>query len=204
MSAFGIEGFATSAEVAVDLYTDTYRVSGVVRTPFTRVAEILNQLPAGHLSIERATISEHADERGTVAAPTALVALEEIRVMIAPQLEGSGRSDMRIEKRPVRALLAIPPFRLTGMVHVSIGSRPVDGILNAHDRFLAMTEVTLTSALHPHLGRSAAAVALRRDRAHVLLVVDDERPDELLSDVLDQQTAERWLHRPRDPVERGP
>ena len=43
------------------------------------------------------------------------------------------------------ALLAIPPFRITGMVHVPIGSRPVDGLLMSHDRFLTMTEVTIAS-----------------------------------------------------------
>jgi hypothetical protein len=194
MSAFGIDGFATPVDVELDVYTDTYRVSGVVRTPFSRVAEILNQLPSDHLPVERATISEHAGDASPLGAPSALVSMAEILVVVAPQLEGAGRADMRIEKRPVRALLAIPPFRLTGMVHVPIGSRPVDGLLLAHDRFLTMTEVTVSSAIHPHLERSASAVALRRDRAHVLLVVDDERPDELLSDVLDQQTAERWLH----------
>ena len=194
MSAFGIDGFASLADVAVDVYTDTYRVSGIVRTPFTRVAEIINQLPAEHLPIERATISEHGEEASSLGAPAALIAIDEILLMVAPQLEGIGRSEMRIEKRKVRALLAVPPFRVTGMVHVPIGSRPVDGLLMAHDRFMTMTEVTMASVTHPHLDRAAAAVAMRRDRAHVLLVVDDERPDQLLSDVLDRQTAERWLH----------
>ena len=194
MSAFGIDGFASISDVAVDAYTGTYRVSGTVKTPFTRVAEILNQLPSAHLPIERATISEHGEEASSLGAPSALVAIDEILVMVAPQLEGVGRSEMRIEKRKVRALLAIPPFRVTGMVHVPIGSRPTDGLLLAHDRFLTMTEVTIASVAYPHLDRAAAAVAIRRDRAHLLLVVDDERPDQLLSDVLDQQTAERWLH----------
>jgi hypothetical protein len=194
MSAFGIEGFASISDVPVDIYTDTYRISGIVKTPFTRVAEIINQLPSEHLPIERATISEHGEDANALGAPAALVAIDEILLMVAPSLEGTGRSEMRIEKRKVRALLAIPPFRVTGMVHVPIGSRPVDGLLMAHDRFMTMTEVTIASATHPHLDRAAVAVAMRRDRAHVLLVVDDERPDELLSDVLDQQTAERWLH----------
>lgn len=197
MSAFGIEGFATPTEVPVDVYTDTYRISGSVRTPFSRVTEILNQLPSRHLPIERATISEHADDAGPIAAPAALVSLNDILVVVAPSLEGSGRADMRIEKRPVRALLAIPPLRITGMVHVPVGSRPIDGLLNAHDQFLAMTQVTISSTRFPLLSRSATAIAVRRDRAQVLLVVDDERPDQLLADVLDSQTAERWL-RARD------
>lgn len=198
MSAFGLEGFGTIASVSVDVYTAAYRVTGTVRTPFGRVAEILNQLPSEHLAVEQATVSEHADAAGAIGAPSALVALNEILVMVA-DLPGDSRSEMRIQKRPVRAQLGIPPFRVTGTVHVPIGSRPVDGLLNIHDRFVVMTDVTLASAAHPQLERGAPVVAVRRDRAHLLLVADDENPDQLLSDVLDQRTAEAWLRSGGEP-----
>jgi len=56
-----------------------------------------------------------------------------------------------------------------------------------------MTDATVTSSRYPELARTAAVLALRRDRAHVLLVADDENPDQLLADVLDERTAESWL-----------
>jgi hypothetical protein len=59
-----------------------------------------------------------------------------------------------------------------------------------------MTDATLVSGPHPELERSVDVLALRRDRSHVLLVADDEHPDELLADVLDQQTARSWLRSP--------
>jgi hypothetical protein len=52
---------------------------------------------------------------------------------------------------------------------------------------------------HPDLTRRASVVAVRRDRAHVLLVADDERPDELLADVIDESTAEAWLRTEAPP-----
>ena len=204
MSAFGMDGFGEIGSVAVDVYTSAYRVSGSVRTRFTRVAEILNQLTAEHLPIERATISEYDDPSGTLAAPSALVALSEILIMVAPELAGDASSEMRIQKRAVRAQLVLPPLRLTGAIHVPMGGRPVDGLLNVTDRFLPMTDVTVTSAAHPELDRSAAAVALQRRLAHVLLVADDERPDELLADVLDEKTAESWLRGAEEPRVRDP
>lgn len=193
MTTFGFEAIGAPREVTVDLLTDAYRVSGVVRTPFQRVAEILNQLPGGHLTVERATISEHADPTGTLAAPSVLVATDAILVMVAAGLPDEARGEMRIPKRPVMAQLAIPPLRLTGRIHVPMGSRPVDGLLNVQDRFMPMTDVALSCAAHPHLARTAPVMALRRDRAQVLLVADDERSDELLADVLDERTAEAWL-----------
>jgi hypothetical protein len=193
MSAFDMASFGEAAAVTVDVYTSAYRISGMVHTRFARVADILNLNTAAHLAVEHATISEHGDEGGPIAAPTALVLVDEILVMIAPELAGEARSDMLIQKRAVRAQLAIPPLRVTGAIHVPMGGRPVDGLLNVPERFLPMTDVTITCAAHSDLERSAAAVALRRDRAHILLVADDENPDELLADVLDERTAESWL-----------
>jgi hypothetical protein len=197
MDSFSADAFAASVRpVTVDLYTTAYRVSGSVLTRFSRVAEIVNQLSSTHLRVERATISEYVAPAGTLAAPAALVALDEIILLVAPEADGSPRPEMRIPKRPVRAQLAVPPFRVTGLIHVTQGSRPVDGLLNLADRFVAMTEVTIDCAGFPELGRTVAAAAIRRDRAHVLLVADDEDPDRLLAEVIDEETAEAWLREP--------
>jgi hypothetical protein len=197
MSDFGIDPFAPSPvrSVAIDVYTSAYRVSGQLATRFTRVGDIVNQVTSTHLAIEQATVSEYADPAATLGALQVLVSLEDVLFVIAGQTEAGVRPEMRIPKRAVRAQLALPPFRLTGSVHVTHGSRPVDGILNATDRFMPMTEVTVVSGAHPELGRTADAVAIQRRLAHLILVTDDERPDELLAEVLDRDTAERWLQR---------
>lgn len=192
MDPFG--GFGAATDVVVDLLTDAYRVSGTVQTRFGRVTDILNQQPGTHLTVRNATISEHADPAGTVGAPSALVAVSSILLLSAPSLTGAAGREMRIQKRPVRVQLAVPPFRVTGTMHITPGSLPTDGLLNMVDRFLAVTDATVASGAFPELARRAAAVAVCRERAHVLLVADDERPDELLADVLDERTAEAWLH----------
>lgn len=181
--------------VAVDVYTAAYRVSGQMATRFSRVADIVNQHTSSHLVIEQATVSEYADPDATLGALQVLVTLDEVLFMIAAETEAIARPEMRIPKRAVRAQLALPPFRLTGMVHVPQGSRPMDGLLNVSDRFMAMTEVTVVSGAHPELGRTAQAIAVQRRLAHLILVTDDEHPDELLAEVLDRDTAERWLQR---------
>jgi len=191
MDPFG--GLSAVRRVDVDLITDAYRISGTVQTRFGRVTDILNQLTGTHLTVESAKITEHADPSGTLAAPSASVDLASILLMTALELAGGASSEMRIPKRAVRAQVALPPIRVTGTIHVPIGSRPLDGLLNVVDRFLAMTDVTIASGAHPALGRSAEVVAIGRTRAQFFLVADDERPDELLADVLDERTAEAWL-----------
>ena len=200
--SFSTDPFSPSSiqSVSIDLYTDAYRVLGKTATRFNRVADIVNQASATHLLIERATISEYADPTATISAMQALVNLDEALLVIAGEAgEAASRADMRIPKRAVRAQIGVPPFRITGSVHVPQGSRPADGLLNASDRFLPMTEATIACGAHPELGRTAAAVAFQRVRAHLILVTDDERSDELLADVLDSATAERWLQHAREP-----
>ena len=194
MSAFGDDIFepGSISQVELEVYTSDYRVSGTISTRFGRVTDILNQVSSSHIPLVRATTSEYDDPASTLAAEHVHVSVDEILFCVA-STDGEARPDMRIAKRPVRAQMAVPPFRLTGTVHVTVGSRPVDGLLNAADRFMAMTEVTVSCARHPELGRTAKALAVQRRRAHVLLVADDERPDELLAEVLDERTASDWL-----------
>lgn len=170
MSAFGLGGYATVEEIEVELFTAAYHVTGTVHTPFRRVAEILNQLPGGHLAVENATIAEHGSSEAAGRVATALVTVDEVLVLVAPGLVGESSAEMRILKHPAHAALSIPPLRLEGTIHVPVGSQPVDGLLNVPDRFMPMTDVSLSSAMHPDLDRSFPILALRRDRAHVIVV----------------------------------
>lgn len=179
MSGFGFEGFAPVESVAVEIYTSAYRISGMIHTPFRRVAEILNQLPSVHVTIDDASIVEHAAAETATRARTAHVAVDEILVMVAPGIAGQPRAEMRIQKQPATAVLSMPPLRLAGTVHVPVGSRAIDGFLNVAERFVPMTDVHLTSAAHPALDRDVPILAVRRDRAQVMVVRDaDGQPED--------------------------
>lgn len=190
-----------AAPVAIDLYTSAYRVSGTTTTRFTRIADLLNQVASDHLLVEHATVSTYDDPAGTVGAPQLFVALDAI-LFASAALSGEARPEMRIVKRPVRVQLGGPPFRLIGMIHVPAGGRPADGLLNATDRFLVMTDVGVSAAAHPELDRRLPAIAVARNRVHLFLVTDDAPPDQALASVLDEKTAEAWLspNPPREPA----
>jgi hypothetical protein len=207
MSAFPGDPFAPSPirNVKLDVYTADFRVSGTIGTRFTRVGDIVNQLTSTHLVVDQATVSEYADPAATLGPQQVLVTIAEILFVVLdePEERDTSRADLRIPKRPVRAQIGLPPFRLSGLIHVPIGSRPVDGLLNAGDQFLPMTDATISSGPHPELARTVPALALQRSLAHLILITDDERPDELLADVIDERTAERWLQQGREPGQEG-
>lgn len=167
---FGLEGFGTIRAVRVELITTGYRVTGTIQTRFTRVAEILNQLSSAHLPVDDATVREHGG--AARRAGTTIVTVEEILVMVAPDLADAPSGDMRVPKQPTRAQLAIPPMWLDGTVYVPVGSVPTDGLLNVADRFVPMTDVRISSVAHPDLDHDGPVAAVRRDRAHVVLFED--------------------------------
>lgn len=192
-------GPASTTRLPVDVYTAAYRVSGLIVSRFQRVADVLNLLGSTHLVVEEATIVELARPKRVSRFPVVHVAMGEILVL-ASDREPDSRPEMRIEKRAVRAEVAMPPLRLAGAIHVPHGGRAIDGFLNAGDRFLPMTDVAVRCASGPGLDRQAAAVAVQRDRAHLVMVAEDERPDQLLAEVLDEQTAQEWLTPEREPI----
>ena len=200
MDFFSGEGGNPARSVHAQLFTQAYRVAGSMLTRFTRVTDIVNLQQTSHIMIEDATVTEYGDPAGGIPVPHVLVSIDELLFVIVAETDAEARPEMRIAKRPVRAQVALPPFRLLGTVHVAQGSRPADGLLNVSDRFVPMTDVTVSSRAHPEMGVPAPAVALQRAMAHVIVVEDDERRDELLADVLDEKTAQRWL-RPEPPVE---
>jgi hypothetical protein len=164
---FGLEGFAAVRPVRVRLITAGHRVDGSIQTRFTRVAEILNQLSSAHLPVDDAEVREHGDQTVRRASST-IVAVDEILAMLAPDLADAPSGDMRVPKQPVRARIGAPPVWLAGTIYVPVGSTPSDGLLNLADRFVPMTDVSLTSAAFPALDQECAVVAVRRDRAHVI------------------------------------
>ena len=176
---FGLEGFSAVRPIRVVLLTAGHRIDGTVHTRFSRVAEILNQLSSTHLPVEDAAVREHGYETMYRASAT-IVAVDQILIMLAPDLADAPSGDMRVPKQPVQARIGLPPVWLAGTLYVPVGSTPSDGLLNLADRFVPMTNVAITSAAHPSLDQDGPVAAVRRDRAQVIQFEANEasEPDE--------------------------
>jgi len=186
-------------QVQVELYTSGFRVSGRMATRFRRVADILNLSSSTHLIVEEATVADYADPGSTRTAQQVMVPVEAVLFGSSSGVDDSGADELRIPKRPVQTQIAVRPFWLTGMVHVPQGSRPMDGLLNASDRFLALTDVSVTCAEYPQFNRQSPVLAVQRSLAEVLLSSDDEAPEELLADILPEDAVRGWLP-PEEPA----
>lgn len=187
-------------QVHVELYTTGFRVTGQMATRFRRVADILNLTSSTHLVVEDATVTDYADPGSTRTSQQVMVPVDAVMFGSSSGVDDSGADELRIPKRPVQTQIAVRPFWLTGMVHVPQGSRPMDGLLNASDRFLALTDVSVTCAAYPQFNRHAPVLAVQRSLAEVLMSSDDETPDELLADVLPEEEVRGWVPPEEEPA----
>ena len=200
MSSFDSGEFGPQVmQVQVELYTSGFRVSGRMATRFRRVADILNLSSSTHLIVEEAVVVDYADPASHRTAGQVMVPVEAVMFGSSSGVDDSGADEMRIPKRPVQTQIAVRPFWLTGMVHIPQGSRPMDGLLNASDRFLPLTDVSVTCAEYPQFNLKAPVLAVQRSLAEVLLSTDDEAPEELLADILPEDAVRSWLP-PEEPA----
>ena len=100
---------------------------------------------------------------------------------------------MRIPKRAVKAMLVAPAAPRHRNHPRADGGPPARWAAERHGPIPGDDGRDDRVGTLPGLGRTVEAAAICRARAQVLLVADDERPDELLADVLDERTAEAWL-----------
>jgi hypothetical protein len=75
---------------------------------------------------------------------------------------------MHVAKVPERALIILPPFRLTGRIHLPPEAELRTALMGLTGRFLPVTEASLrTESMRP-IRRSLAMVAVNHARAQIL------------------------------------
>lgn len=195
-SAFSAENTARS--VRIEVFTSSFRVSGVTTTRANRVGDLLNQVSSTHLAIDQATLVEHGDQDGLPGLQHVLVPVEQVLFVIAPELDGSTRPEMQIARRATPVHLGLGPFMVGGELHVAPGAGSVEGLLNSGDRFIVLTGALISCRAHPELDRQVPAIGLQRMLAIMAISEEVAQSGGALADVLDAETAAGWLRKP-DP-----
>ena len=150
------------------LYTDALIARGTVRTRQHRVTDILNMADDSFLILEDVTVEEFGSRGQPIRSAYAQVNLEAVLFAVAnTSVEPS--PELRTPKMAEPAIVSVPPFTVTGMIHLL----PTGGDLRAAlteltGRFLPVTEATFWSE---HLGegrQTAVVVAVNHRRAQIL------------------------------------
>lgn len=152
----------------ITLYTDALITKGLVRTRQHRVTDILNLAEDPFLILEDVTVEEFGGRGEPIEAAYAQINLDAVLFAVA-RTPVEPVPELRTPKVREEAIVSIPPFRVTGTMHLL----PTEGNLRAalselQGRFLPITDATFWS---DHVGeprQQAVLVAVNHRRAQIL------------------------------------
>ena len=152
----------------ITLYTDALITHGLVRTRQHRVTDILNLAEDPFLILEDVSVEEFGQRGEVIEAAFAQINLDAVLFAVATT-PVEPVPELRTPKVQEEAIISIPPFRVTGTMHLL----PSEGNLRAalselQGRFLPITEATFWSDRVGEPRQQAVLVAVNHRRAQIL------------------------------------
>lgn len=158
-------GALQSAELT--LYTDAFQVRGTVQTRQRRITDILNHAEDPFLVLADVTFDEFGSRGSPIHAEFAQINLGAVLFVVTDEpVEPS--PELRTPKLAEPAIISIPPFKLTGRIHL-LPERGLRAALEElHGQFIPVTDAVFWSDTLNEARTSAVMVAVNHGRAQIL------------------------------------
>jgi hypothetical protein len=153
--------------VAVTLYTDAFVIKGSIRTRQGRLSDILNQADEDFLVLADTVVDEYGSRGVPVRSEFAQVNLGAVLFAVADTAV-QPRPDLRTPKVSEQALISIPPFRVTGRVHLLPERDLREALSELTGRFFPVTDATYWSDSVGEARATAPMLAINHQRAQIL------------------------------------
>jgi hypothetical protein len=153
--------------VAVTLYTDAFVIKGSLRTRQGRLSDILNQADEDFLVLADTVVDEYGSRGMPVQSEFAQVNLGAVLFAVADTAV-EPRPDLRTPKVSEQALISIPPFRVTGRVHLLPERDLREALHELTGRFFPVTDATYWSDSVGEARATAPMLAINHQRAQIL------------------------------------
>lgn len=157
----------TEREVALTLYTDSYVARGTVRTRQRRVTDLLNQADQQFLILEQAVLDEIGARGEVIRAEFAQVNLGTVLFAVS-DIPVEPMPELRTPKTPEEALITVPPFKITGHIHLLPERELRHALEELTGRFIPVTDATYWSESVAEPRTSVPLVAFNHSRAQIL------------------------------------
>jgi hypothetical protein len=160
--------FTEISRTELTLYTDALVSHGWVRTRQHRITDILNLADKPFLILEEVTVEELGERGQTIRADVAQVNLDSVLFAVANvQVEPS--AELRTPRKPTQAMVSVPPFTITGTIHLPTGEWTLREALNELTaRFIPVTDAEYWSDRLGVARQAALIVAVNHRRAQIL------------------------------------
>jgi hypothetical protein len=162
-SGIGGESRATP----ITLVTDSHIVRGTLLTRHRRITDMLNATDEDFLVLEQATFDEFGSTGVVIQTDYAQVNLGAVLFGVADD-PVEPTPELRVPKVTERALIAIPPFTITGHIHLMPERDLHQALGELMGRFIPVTDAVYWSDRVGEARAAALIVAVNHNRAQIL------------------------------------
>jgi hypothetical protein len=150
------------------LYTDALIARGSISSRQRRISDILNLAETPFLVLEAVTVTD-LDGRGEpIVADVAQINLDAVLFAVA-DARVEPQPELRAPKVQHEAIISVPPFRVTGTLHLFAGAANLrEAITDLTTKFVPVTDAEFSA---PSLGigpEAAVMLAVNHQRAQIL------------------------------------
>ena len=160
-------GMGQEQPIELTLYTDAYMVHGTIMTRQRRVTDMLNMAEHDFIVLSDVTMDEFGSRGQPAQAAFAQVNLGSVLFAVGhTHLEAL--PELRTPKVSETALISIPPFKITGRIHVLPDRDLREALAELVGRFVPVTEATYWSDVVNESRTTAAIAAVNHARCQIM------------------------------------
>jgi hypothetical protein len=153
--------------VRLTLYTDSFVIRGSMMTRQRRVTDMLNMADERFLVLADVATDEFGARGESIRAEFAQVNLASVLFAVVNE-PVEPAPELRTPKMPEEALISVPPFKVTGFIHLMPGRSLRDALTELTGAFLPVTTATYWSDVLGEARTTAELVAVNHERAQIL------------------------------------
>lgn len=157
----------TGHPVTVALYTDAYVIRGTIHTRTRRLSDILNEAEHEFVVLADAVMDEYGSRAPAMTAEYVQVNLGAVLFAVSDSTI-EPLPELRTPKVAEQALISIPPFRITGRIHLLPERDLRMALEELTGRFVPVTDVTFWSESLGEAHVTAPMLAFNHSRAQIL------------------------------------
>jgi hypothetical protein len=161
------EHIGSEITTRITLYTDSHVVRGDLTTRQRRLTDVLNATDASFVVLDDVVFEDFGVRAVVERADYAQINLATILFAVA-EADVEPTPELRMAKVPEKALVSVPPFKITGRIHL-LPERDLHlALTELLGRFVPMTEAIFWSDALGEARTSAPFLAVNHARAQIL------------------------------------
>lgn len=153
--------------VALTMYTDAFTIKGIAQTRQRRVTDVLNRSDDPFLVLSDVFFDEYGSRGQPIRVDYAQVNLASVLFVVSDE-PVDPMPELRTPKIAEPAIISIPPFKITGRIHLLPERALRDALGELHGEFVPVTDATYWSDTLGEARATAALVVVNHARSQIL------------------------------------